>query len=57
MSIIPSLIEVFPGSFNPRPPKRTLCPVLSVTLDAANQFQSTSSEDDVVSVKHDDINH
>ena len=37
------------SSFNPRPPKRTLCPVTNFVLPATSMFQSTSSEEDVVS--------
>ena len=36
-------------SFNPRPPKRTLCPAIVSALLAVWMFQSTSSEEDVVS--------
>ena len=36
--------------FNPRPPKRTLCPHVTLDMYAASMFQSTSSEEDVVSL-------
>ena len=35
--------------FNPRPPKRTLCPDEDIVISSAYVFQSTSSEEDVVS--------
>ena len=35
--------------FNPRPPKRTLCRILPYLIKRLSKFQSTSSEEDVVS--------
>ena len=43
------LDSLHPLRFNPRPPKRTLCPSWSPTRYASVMFQSTSSEEDVVS--------
>ena len=37
--------------FNPRPPKRTLCPIFSGSNASRVMFQSASSEEDVVSAK------
>ena len=43
-------VIIFP-SFNPRPPKRTLCLfIIAGMVGMGTLFQSTSSEEDVVSV-------